>query len=133
MPAAKPPANPPVGQSVPSAKPSARRPLPEDESRACTVYSTVTSVSGNCITLDSIPYPYPKKRRFAPFPSFLIWEVSPELLASAYRGAPIEIRLRFRAPKGKIRRRWTAEIIRIGFDRHEDLFTSGDDSYEVIP
>jgi hypothetical protein len=99
-------------------------PLPEDESAARIVRTTVTSVSALAITIPPISL------------SAGCWfrrlcDVAPEQLAKAYPGAPVELRFRFYAAEGEWRRGWHAEIVQIGdIVEHEDLFTSGYEGYE---
>jgi hypothetical protein len=100
-------------------------PLPEDESRAAIVRSTIVAVWRTYILIAPIPVPYRSGRRYSEL-TIPLADIAPEMLAKAYPGAPVEIRFRFYAAEGKWRRSWHAEIVAIGFE-HEDLFTSGDD------
>jgi hypothetical protein len=96
--------------------------LPEDEARAKTVLASVKAIGSDWIETQPFPHPTDPNRLMK---SSLL-DATPEQIASAYPGAPIELRLRFYA-SSSWRRSWNIEIVRIGIE-HSDLYSTDFDT-----
>jgi hypothetical protein len=91
-------------------------PLTEDESKAQTVFTTVIIVAPICIATS--PFPHPDRRYRTR--DWWFW-VGEDLLANAYEGATVELRLHYCTRPGRRRRSWKVEVVRVGDPKHCEM------------
>jgi hypothetical protein len=98
-------------------------PLPEDQSKAQTVFTTVIVVGRSCIATN--PFPHPDRRYRTR--DWWFW-VGEDLLAIVYDGATVELRLRYRTRPGRQRRSWETEVVRVGDVENCEMYGTDVDS-----